>query len=142
MPIVSRQQKILHPDRTEGTPLKLFAPQGSGMYSHMSPDSKALNGTRFCEFHDSPLYNPIQKDIWQRIHNAIRSALSLHHRVDISRLTKEFGLEFHLEEMSQVLKINHIPVIEPGDFAADAFTGPLPVDTPCPGTSSSRSFTY
>ena len=60
--------------------------------------------------------------------------MSLHHQVDISRLTKGFDLEFPLEQMSQVLKTNHIPIIEPGDFAADAFTGPLPVDTPCPGT--------
>jgi hypothetical protein len=137
MPLVARQQKILHPDRIEGTRLKMFEPQGSGMYSPPSSDSKALNGRKFCEFHDSPLYNSIQQDIWQRIHNAIHSALSLHHRVDISCLTKEFNLEFHLEQMSQVLKTNHVPIIEPDHFAADAFTGPLPVDTPCPGTFSS-----
>src|SRR6266496_2617465 len=101
--IVARQRKILHPDMIKSTPLKMFEPRDNEMYFPTSPHSHALNRPRFCEFHNSPLYNPIQMDLWQRIHTAIHSALSLHDRVDLSFPTGKFALKFHLEEMSRVL---------------------------------------
>src|SRR5438046_51396 len=107
------------------------------MYFPTSPDSHMLNRPRFCEFHNSPLYNPLQMDLWQRIHTAIHSALSLHDRVDLSFPMGKFALKFHLEEMSRVLKTNHIPLVEHEDFAPEVAGGPLPVDTPCPGQSFS-----
>ena len=130
--IVARQQRILHPDITESTSLKMFEPQGNEMYYPST--SPALNERRFCEFHNSPLYNPVQIDIWQRIHTAIRSALSLHDRVDLSFPTEKFAFRVHLEEMSHVLETNHIPLVEAEEFVTE-IVEPLPVDTPCPGQS-------
>jgi hypothetical protein len=100
---VARQQKILHPNVTGS--LKMFEPQDSEMYF---PDSDSLNGARFCEFHNSPLFNPVQVDLWQRIHSSITRTLSLHDRVDLRSPTGRFHLKINLEDMSKVLNTNHI----------------------------------
>ena len=71
-------------------------------------------------------------ELWQRIHGAITSTLSLNDRVDLRAPTRRFHLKIYLEEMFQVLETNHIPLFEPGDFGPER-TEPLPVDTPCPG---------
>ena len=92
-----------------------------------------LMGRRFCEFHNSPLYNPVQTELWQRIYTAIHSVLPLHNRVDLS-FPGRYALRSDLEEMSQVLKTNHIPLVEAEDFGMEV-AGPLPVDTHCPGQS-------
>ena len=105
------------------------------MYISISPGLHMLNRRRFCEFHNSLLYNPIQMDIWQRIHTAIHYTLSLNDRVDISFSTRRrYPLKSYLEEMSQVLKTNHIPLVEEEDFVTED-AEPLPVDTSCPGQS-------
>jgi len=93
-------------------------------------DLESLN-PRFCEFHNSPLFNAVQIDIWQRIHDAITSTLRLHDRVDLSFPKRKYRLKTYLDEMYQVQKTNHIPLFEPGDL--DPEPESLPVDTPCPG---------
>lgn len=129
---VARQQKILHPKATETTSLKMFEPQDSEMYFPRSPGSDSLNRGRFCEFHNSPLFNSIQLDLWQRIHKAITCTLSLDDQVDLRSPTGRFPLKIHLEEMSQVLETNHVPLFEPGDFEPEKMEL-LPGNTPCPG---------
>lgn len=110
----------------------MFEPQGNETYfPFISPE---LNGRSFCEFHNSPLYNPVQIDLRQRIHAAIHSALELNDRVDLSFPTEKFAFRVHLEEISKVLKTNHIPLVEADDFVTEV-AEPLPVDTPCPGQS-------
>lgn len=106
----------------------MFEPRDNEMY----PTSYALNGRRFCEFHNSPLFNPIQIELWQRMHTAIHSILPLHDRVDLSFPTGRFAFKVHLEEMSRVLETNHIPLVEAEEFGMEV-VGPLPVDTSCPG---------
>lgn len=75
-------------------------------------------------------------DLWQRINNVINSTLSLHDRVDISGTISRHGLKFYLEEMSQVLKMNHIPLIEVEEFVPEFPEESIPLDTTCPGQSS------
>ena len=111
----------------------MFEPVDNKRYSLPSPDSESLNGRRFCEFHNSPPFNAIQIDLWQRIHRAITSILLLHDLVDLRLPKGQYRLKIYLDEMSQVLKTNHIPLFEPGDL--DPEPESLPVDTPCPGES-------
>jgi hypothetical protein len=73
-------------------------------------------------------------DLWQDIHKAIIYTLSLHDRVDLRSPTGRFLLKNHLEEVSQVLKTNHIPLFDPEDFEPEMM-GSLPGNTPCPGQS-------
>ena len=89
---------------------------------------------RFCEFHNSPIFNSVQMDLWQGIHKAIIYTLSLHDRVDLRSPTGRFLLKIHLEEVSQVLKTNHIPLFDPEDFEPEMMES-LPGNTPCPGQS-------
>ena len=130
--IVARQRKILHPDIKESSSLRMFESEDHEMYFPRSLNSNLLNGERFCEFHNSPRFNPLQMDLWQRIQRAIDSTLSMDDQVDLRSPAGQYLLKKYLEEMSQVLKTNHIPLFEPEDFGPE-MVGPVPVDTPCPG---------
>jgi len=108
-------------------PLKMFEPIDNERHPL---DSESLN-CRFCEFHNSPLFNPVQIDLWQHIHDAIISTLRLQGLVDLCFPKGKYRLKTYLDKMSQVLKTNHIPLFEPGDL--DPEPESLPVDTSCPG---------
>ena len=101
------------------------------MYSPRPPSSNLLNYGRFCEFHNSPRFNPFQLDLWERIRTATDSTLSLAGKVDLRSPAGQFLLKTYLEEMSQVFRTNHIPLFEPEDLPE--MVGLVPVDTPCPG---------
>jgi len=101
------------------------------MYYPRPLSSNLLNYGKFCEFHNSPRFNPFQLDLWERIRTATDSTLSLDGKVDLRSPAGQFLLKIYLEEMSQVFKTNHIPLFEPEDLPEMA--GLVPVDTPCPG---------
>ena len=133
--LVARQRKILHPDIKEPRSLRMFESEDHEMYFPRSLSLNLLNGGRFCEFHNSPRFNPLQMDLWQRIQKAIDSTLSMDNQADLRSPVGQYLLKKYLEEMSQVLQTNHIPLFEPGDFGPE-MVGPVPVDTTCPGQLS------
>ena len=105
------------------------------MYFSRIPESSSLI-YRFCEFHNSSLFNSLQTNLWQRIRKAIDSTLALDDRVDLHSSPKgRFLLTFYLEQMSHVFKTNYIPIFDPEDFEPDIPESALPGDTPCPGQS-------
>jgi hypothetical protein len=107
------------------------------MYFPRIPESSSLI-YRFCEFHNSSLFNPLQTNLWQRIRKAIDSTLALDDRVDLRSSPSPEGrflLKIYLERMSHVFKTNYIPIFDPEDFEPYIPESALPGDTPCPGQS-------
>ena len=130
--IIIRQWKILHPDIKEPSSLRMFESENHEMYFPRSLSLNLLNGGRFCEFHNSCRFNSLQMDLWQRIQRAIGSTLSMNDQVDLHSPMSQYLLKKYLEEMSQALQTNHIPLFEPEDFGPEMMR-PVPVDTSCPG---------
>ena len=134
---VARQAKILHPDIKDPLSLRLFEPKDNDLYFSRIPESSSLI-YRFCEFHNSSLFNPLQTNLWQRIRKAIDSTLALEDRVDLHSSPSPKGrflLKPYLERMSHVFKTNYIPIFDPEDFEPSIPELSLPGDTPCPGQS-------
>jgi hypothetical protein len=104
------------------------------MYFSPIPQSTSLIYNRFCEFHDSPLFNLLQMDLWQRIRKAIDSTLTLHNRLDLYSPIRQFSSQISSREnISSTQNESHSSIAE--DFEPD-MTERLPSSTHCPSQSA------
>jgi hypothetical protein len=131
--LVAEQWLLLHPSDPNFSLSNSFKPIDDEAYSTFFLSDKLIS-KNFCRFHDSPLFNHIQVDLWGRINQSVDHLLKFKNLFHVDDFLRHYA-PLCLEKTSLAMKTGWIDV--DGDRSVDdghihiSCIGTLPPDFRC-----------